>query len=191
MTLWVTRPKRLAGAIALLAAIAWAQPAAAEVPILGAGAHVGVGYHIGPNALDVLGDVSFAGMVLSGQYWQQLAAPSMTYGQVGLRTNLSPVPMLSIAPGVGAVVTGGNFGPMASLTAGFAPFLLPVAVEASAGAAYVLNAGTLFPYYAGVKFSPLPFTALALRYRGWGGAASPTMPMAGVAGPEIGVEIGI
>lgn len=187
MTLWVTRPKRLAGAVALLAAIAWAQPASAEVPILGAGAHVGVGYHIGPNALDVLGDVSFAGVVLSGQYWQQLAAPSVTYGQVGLRTNLSPVPMLSIAPGVGAVLTGGNFGPMANLTAGFAPFLLPVAVEASAGAAYVLNAGTLFPYYAGVKFSPLPFTALALRYRGWGGVG----PMSTMNGPEIGVEIGI
>ena len=60
------------------------------------------GLRVALPTLDVLGDVSFAGMVLSGQYWQQLAAASMTYGQVGLRTNLSPVPMLSIAPGVGA-----------------------------------------------------------------------------------------
>lgn len=187
MTLWVTRPKRLLGAVALLAAIAWAQPASAEVPILGAGAHAGVGYHIGPNAVDVLADASFAGVVLSGQYWQQLGS-GQTYLQGNLRTNLSPVPMLSISPGVGVVATSGNFGPMGSLTAGFAPILLPVSVEASAGAAYVLNAGLLYPYYAGVKFSPLPFTALALRYRGWGGSAT---PMAGLAGPEIGIEIGI
>lgn len=186
MTYWVPRPKSLLGAMALAGAVAWAQPAHA-VPLLDIGAQAGAAFHwVGQPALDLTGDVELRGLLLGGQYWTQLGG-NMTYWQAAARYNVSPVPMLTVAPGVGVVSAAGAIGPMGQLTARFSPLLLPLSVEAAAGAAFV-NGSSLLPYHAGLKFSPLPFTALALKYRGWAGQAT---PFAGLAGPEIGIEIGI
>ena len=189
MTFWVPSPKRwLAAGLALMGVGAWAQPASA-LPIVDVGANAGVALHYTDAlAADVTADVDLRGLVISGQYWTKLtAATPATYMQGTVRYNVSPVPMLKVAPGVGVAGLNGGFGPLANVTATFAPVLLPASLEAMAGAAYVQNS-TLFPYYAGVKLSLIPFTAFALRYRGWGGAPGALL---GNGGPEIGLEIGL
>lgn len=187
MTYWVPRLDRLFGAFALTGAIAWAQPAQA-VPVIDIGAQAGAAVHLVPSgpAVDLTADVDLRGLLLGAQYWNQMGT-GLNYWQAAARYNVSPVPMLTVAPGLGVVSADGAIGPMGQLTARFSPVLLPVSVEAAAGYAFV-GGGSLLPYHAGVKFSPLPFTALALKYRGWAGQAT---PFAGLAGPEIGIEIGI
>jgi hypothetical protein len=187
MTFWVPSPKRwLTAGLALVGLGAVATPATA-LPIVDVGANAGVALHYTDAlAADVTADVNLRGLVISGQYWTKLNAPT-NYMQGTIRYNVSPVPMLSVAPGVGLVGGAVGVGPLANVTATFAPILLPASVEAMAGAAYVNNS-TLFPYYAGVKFSLIPFTAFALRYRGWGGANGALL---GNGGPEIGFEIGL
>lgn len=187
MTYRVPGPKSLAAAV-VAAGTLLAGPAMA-VPVLDIGANAGAAIHwVGTPALDLNAEVDLRGLVVAGQYWNQLTGPTTPYWQAGARYNVSPVPMIHVSPGVGLASSGGAIGPMGSLHARFAPVLLPVSFDASAGAALV-SGSTLFPYHAGIKFSPLPFTALALRYRGWGGGQG--LPHAGLAGPEIGIEIGI
>lgn len=189
MTFWVSSPKRLlAAALALGGLGAVAQPASA-VPIVDLGAKAEAALHYTDAlAVDLNAGVDLRGLLISAQYWTKLnAATPANYMQGTIRYNVSPVPMLSIAPGVGLVGGSVGVGPLANVTATFAPILLPASVEAMAGAAYVQNS-TLFPYYAGVKFSLFPFTAFALRYRGWGGANGALL---GNGGPEIGFEIGL
>ena len=177
------KPLRIAAA----ALIAWGVGAgsAAAVPLVDIGATAGAAVHLpgGNPALDLNAELNLRGAKLGGQYWTQFGT-SQTYLQAALGWNVSPVPMISVTPWVGVAGMNGAFGPLGQLTAAFTPLLLPVSIEAGAGGAY-LNAATVLPYFAGVKFSPLPFTALALRYRGWAGAATLG------AGPELGVEIGI
>jgi hypothetical protein len=187
MTYWVPSPKRWLAAGLVLAGIgAVAQPAHA-LPIVDVGADAGAAFHwSGGPALDLTGDVNLRGLVLSGQYWTQLGGPS-NYLQGTVRYNVSPVPMLNVSPGVGVASLNGSFGPLVNATAAFEPFLLPASIEASAGAAFV-QSSTLFPYYAGLKFSLFPFTAFNLRYRGWAGTPGTLL---GNGGPEIGFQIGI
>jgi hypothetical protein len=138
----------------------------------------------GAFAYDVNAEANLFGWVVAGQYWNQPSTARTLMG-LGLRKNVSPVPMLSVAPGVNVLSWNGAAGPGVNLTGTFSPFLLPVSFEAQAGAAYLMNSGTLFPYYVGAKASLFPFTAFALRYRGWTGAG------VNVSGPELGIEVGI
>jgi hypothetical protein len=187
MTYWVPSPKRWLAAALVLTGIGMAAQPAHAVPIVDVGADAGAAFHwSGGPALDLTGDLNLRGLLLSGQYWTQLGGPS-NYLQAAVRYNVSPVPMLSVTPGVGVAGLNGSFGPLVNATATFAPILLPASIEASAGAAFV-QSSTLFPYYAGVKLSLIPFTAFNLRYRGWGGTPGALL---GGGGPEIGFEIGI
>lgn len=189
MTSWVPSPKQWLAAGLVLVGLGAGTQSADALPFVDVGANVGVGLHY-TNALavDVLGEVDLRGLVIGGQYWTTLtAATPANYVQGTVRYNVSPVPMLRVAPGVGLAGLNGSFGPLANVTASFSPFLLPVSAEAAVGAAYV-QSSTLFPYHAGVKLSLIPFTAFALRYRGWGGTGGALL---GNGGPEIGLEIGL
>lgn len=185
MTYWLPRTKPLL--LASLALVAWGTSAASAhaIPLLDVGAGAGAAVHFpgGSPALSLTGEANLRGIVLGAQYWTQFGT-AQSYLQAAVRKDLSPVPMISVAPGVGVAGMNGSFGPLGNVTASFSPFLLPVSLEASAGAAY-LNSAAVLPYHAGIKFSPLPFTALALRYRGWAGASALGQ------GPEVGLEIGI
>jgi hypothetical protein len=187
MTFWVPRPERALAAALILAGMGVAAKPADAIPFVDVGADVGAAFHwSGGPALDLTGDVNLRGLVISGQYWTQLGGPS-NYITGGLRYNVSPVPMLRVEPGIGLASLNGGFGPAVNAYAAFSPILLPAAVEAGAGAAFV-GGGTLYPYFAGVKLSLFPFTAFNLRYRGWGGAPGALL---GGGGPEIGFQIGI
>ena len=187
MTYSVPRAERwLATGLVLAGLSLGAQPASA-IPIVDLGAHAGAAVHLTGNgpAADLYGDVYLRELTLSAQYWTRLGGTD-TYLQGLAGYRLPSVPVLSITPAVGVAGLNGAFGPLGNVTAKFEPFLLPVSLEAAAGAAYV-QGNALFPYHAGLKFSPLPFTALTLRYRGWGGTPGATLGN----GPEIGLEIGL
>ena len=176
----------LALAAATLVAIAQASPAAA-LPLVGIGLNVGAGAQYtldrGP-AVDLTADLAVMGPVIGLQYWRAFQTAD-TYMQGGLRWNVSPIPMISIAPGVSAVSYNSAFGGLASVNAAFTPLMLPVGIEAMVGAGALANGSTLLPYLVGLKLSFIPFTTINLRYRGWSGSALTT------SGPELGLEIGI
>jgi hypothetical protein len=147
----------------------------------GAAAHFVAG---GP-ALDLTGDLNLFGALVSAQVWDQFQTQSL-YAQGTLGMNVSPVPMIALAPALGVVALNSAFGPVITLTGTYSPFLLPVTLEATAGAAY-LNGGPLLPYSVGVKAGIFPLTSLAIRYRGWAGSG----PLSGLGGPELGIVIGL
>lgn len=188
MTFWHPLPRLVLGSMLALASLGMVSQPASALPLIGVGANVGVGGHWPLNnsgpALSATADVDLFGTMVGLHYWNQFATGS-NYMSGHLRKNLSPVPMISLAPGIGGVFTNGAAGPLVNFTAGFSPLLLPASAEVSVGAAYV-NASMLLPYSAGIKLSLIPFTAFALRYRGWAGAG----PLAGVSGPEVGLEVG-
>ena len=149
---------------------------------------VGVGAHLpgaGGPAVSVLGNVDVMGWGLGAHYWAQ-PATSSNWVSAALKKNISPIPTVSLAPGLGVAMwnagAGNAVGPLGQLNAGWYPPLLPVALDLSVGAAW-LNGSMALPYSAGVKLSLIPFTALVARWRGWEGAFR-------TSGPEIGAEIG-
>jgi hypothetical protein len=141
---------------------------------------------------NVVASAELAGVHVGGLFWRRVS-DQRTYLHGLLMKDVSPIPMIKVLPGIGlASNPGGQVGPIASLGAAFHPFLLPVAVEVSAGAA-LFSGQTLLPYSAGLKLSLFPLTAFNFRYRGFGGEARTGAPgsLAGIGGPEVGVEIGI
>jgi hypothetical protein len=189
MTFWVPRPARLLGSALVLASVALAAKPAAAIPIVDVGAGVGAAVQLSGNgpALDLTGNVNLRGLQVSGQYYQQFAQTQLNYWQGAVGYNVSPVPMLSVSPALGVASWKGSIGPLGQVTGSFSPFLLPVSVEASAGATYVQSTVVL-PYSAGIKLSLIPFTSFNLRYRGWAGSSP---DLGGMNGPEIGIEFGI
>lgn len=176
-------------ATAIVAAGIAAQPeSAAALP--GVGVNVGAAAHFANTgfAYDVNGDVALLGFGLNGFYWMQ-PATSTSWASAAIQKNLSFIPMTTFTPGLGvAMLNAGavnGFGPLAQLSAGFHPLMLPVAIEGSLGAAYV-NGSTALPYALGVKLSLIPFTSFVARWRGWEGAAGIKN-----SGAEIGIEVGI
>ncbi len=176
-------PCRLLLALAAFAPLAIASPAHA---MMGVGVSAGPGVHFatGGYAITANGMVDILGWGVGGHYWNQPTS-STTYLALDLRRNISPVPTLRFAPGVGVAMTGGTPGPIVMATAGFFPPLMPFALDASVGAAY-LNNSMLLPYAAGLKLSLIPFTAFTARWRCWAGQGA----LAGTNGPEVGFEVG-
>jgi hypothetical protein len=189
MTCWHPLLKRTLLAGLVLAGVG-ARPEPAQA-LPGVGVVVGGGAHFvtsgGGFAYSVIGNVDVMGWGAAGHYWQQPAS-STNWVSLALRRNLSPIPTISIAPGIGVAMGGspaGNaVGPLGQVSAGWYPPLMPFALDASVGAAW-LNGSMALPYALGVKLSLIPFTALVARWRGWEGAG-----FIKTSGPEIGAEIG-
>jgi hypothetical protein len=176
----------LASALALTSLGTLAAPASA-LPLVGIGANVGAAVHIpstGSPAADLTADLAVLGPVIGLQYWQPFNGTS-PYMQGGVRFNVSPIPMINVAPGLAACSVNGAIGGLATLNASFSPLMLPVSVDGAIGAGYA-GGSPLLPYHAGVKLSLIPFTAINVRYRGWTGNPAFTF-----GGPEIGIEIGL
>lgn len=189
MTCWQPLLRR-AFLAALLFGGVTARPEAADAAIGGVGVVAGAGAHLANTgfAYTLNGALDVMGWGLAGTYWQQ-PSTSTTWLSAGVRKNVSMVPMLTVAPGVGFASLGSSgvasSGPMVSVAAGFYPLMMPFAIDASVGAAMLLNGSTALPYSVGAKVSLMPFTALVVRYRGWEG-----VPTFKTGGPEIGAEIG-
>lgn len=187
MTCWPPHLKRTLLAAVILAGVVGRPEAAHALP--GVGVVVGAGAHLpsanGP-AVSVIGNLDVMGWGIGAHYWAQPAS-STNWVSAALKKNISPIPTLSLAPGLGVAMlgtpTGNNVGPLGQLNAGWYPPLMPFALDLSVGAAW-LNGSMALPYSAGVKLSLIPFTALVARWRGWEGAGFRT------SGPEIGAEIG-
>lgn len=184
MTWWVPRPSQLLAAALAFAALGAASPASA-IPIVDVGAHARAALQwtgAGP-AGDLAAGVDLRGLELSAFFWKPFASQSTWLdGQVGY--DVSPVPMITLTPSVGVAALSGAAGPIVSVRGSFQPLLLPVSVEAMAGASY-LTGGMMYPYSLGLKLSLIPFTSLDLAYRGWAGTVN------AMSGPELGVEVGL
>ncbi|MEB3196030.1 MAG: hypothetical protein VKP62_02395 [Candidatus Sericytochromatia bacterium] len=158
--------------------------------LMGVTVAAGAGIHAPSDGLagSLWGSADAFGWGVAGHFWRRLSTTPDHWLALQVRKNVSPIPMISIMPGVGVAGLGGPtqtaLGPMASVTGRFAPFLLPFAFEAQAGAAWINNSLAL-PYSVGAKISLIPFTAVALRWRGWEGNSTIRS-----AGPELGVEAG-
>lgn len=185
MTFWVPRPARLLGSALALASLALAAKPAAAIPIVDVGGGVGAALQwSGGPAMDLTANVNLRGLQVSGQYYNQFSGAQVNYWQGAVGYNVSPVPMLSVTPALGVASLNGGVGPLGQVTGSFSPFLLPVSLEASAGATYVQSTLVL-PYSAGIRLSLIPFTAFNLRYRGWANTKDK------MDGPEIGIEFGL
>ncbi len=191
MICWHLLLRRTLLVSAVLAGIVGQSEDAAALP--GVGVVAGAGAHFattGGFAYSAIGNLDVMGWGLGAHYWAQ-PATSTNWVSAALKKNISPIPTVSLAPGLGVAMwgtaTGNNVGPLGQLNAGWYPPLMPFALDLTVGAAW-LNGSMALPYSAGVKLSLIPFTALVARWRGW-----ETMgPGAGLrtSGPEIGAEIG-
>lgn len=186
MICWQSLLKRSIVAACVIAGVTAQPEAALALPGVGVIAGAGAQFADTGLAYNVNAAVDAMGFGVRGLYWMQPSTTN-TWASAQVSMNVSPIPMLNISPGVGAAMwnqAGSSVGgPMASVSAGFYPIALPVAINVEAGAAY-LNGSLSLPYSAGVKLSLFPFTALVARYRGWEGSALRA------SGPEIGAEIG-
>lgn len=185
MTSWRPRPRTALGVLAALLATALTATPAQAIPLLGIGGDVGVAGNwtsLGPG-VTLNADLAAMGPTIGLIYWRAFNPASTSYTQLGVRYNVSPVPMVNISPGVSVCALSTSLGGLATLNASFAPIMLPVALEASVGAGYC-NGGMLLPYSGDLKLSLIPFTAIKLGYRGWSGGLN-------IGGPELGIEIGL
>lgn len=162
-----------------------AAPASALIPSVAAGG----GLHAVNNGLaaSAWGSVDALGWGATGHVWRRLNNSPDHWVSLAARRNLNLAPMISVAPMLGLAGVGNaaqtTFGPLAGVSGRFAPLLMPFALEAQAGAAWI-NGSLLLPYSLGAKISLIPFTAITLRWRGWEGAALQA------SGPELGFEAG-
>lgn len=168
--------------------VALAAPAAA-LPMIDVGANLSGGAHFaGGTAGTARAEVNLLGNVADLSGWMPLGGPingTNHYVSATLRRNLSPIPFINIAPGIGAVVLNGQPGFTGMLHGRISPFILPVSLHSEVGYAAV-GGQNLIPYQIGAKLHMLIF-GLGLHYRGWGGTGA----MAGLGGPAITLEAGI
>lgn len=179
------------GRVALTAAAllgATAAPAAA-LPMIDVGANVSGGAHFaGGTAATARAEVNLFGNVGDVDAWFPLGGGirgTNHYVSAVLRRNISPIPFINVAPGLGAVVLNGQPGFTAMLHGRISPFILPVSLHSELGYSNVAGQ-TLYPYQVGAKLHMLIF-GLGLHYRGWGGSGA----MAGLSGPAITLEAGL
>lgn len=190
MTFWQAPLKPALAALVLAAGIAGRPEPAQALP--GVGLHGGAAVHFADTgwAYQANATADVMGWGLGAMYWTQPGVPTATnWLQATVRRNVSPIPMTSIVPGLGVAMIGtgtqNDLGPLLTLSGSFQPILLPTAVDANVGLAWV-NGSMALPYSLGVKLSLIPFTALVARWRGWEGNSRIRN-----GGPELGVEIGI
>jgi hypothetical protein len=182
----------LAASCAVLSAVVVAEPAHA---LLGVDARAGAAVHLAGGlglAASAQANLGLFGWGVRGHYWQTLTAATQTrWMAAAISKNVSPIPMIDISPGLGVAGLGQSattYGPIGMVHASFSPFLVPVSVEATAGASWLGGTSLVLPYSVGAKVSLFPFTGFTLRYRGFEGNNA---LLQGANGPELGVEIGI
>ena len=155
---------------------ATALPAQA-IPLIGVGASAGAyagymnGLKSGPS-YDLEGSARLLGLDAAGTV---LGSAGGSLLELGLRKQISFIPMLSVKPMIGyqgqslftATSTWDN-GPMARVDLGFSPILSPIWFEGSLGASYPLTlAQPVASYMLGAYFDFLPISSVGLRYRGY------------------------
>lgn len=167
--------RSLLSATVALAAVVAAAPAAQAIPLLGIGASAGAfggAFLGGPGGLayDVDASAQALGFDVAGTY---LGSSAKQLLEVGLRSELSFLPMLSVKPMVGYQAqsffgSALDHAPLVRLDLGFSPILSPVWFEATGGASYPLALGKpVIEYSATGYFALLPVASVGLRYRGF------------------------
>lgn len=127
------------------------------------------------------GAAAFGMLDLSARYMTNFSTQANLVEGV-LRTEISPLPMLSIKPGIGyqgqnVFATGFDHAPLAKVQAMFSPILSPIWAEAELSASYPLDrAQPVIGSTLGVNLAPLPFLSLGLRYLNYRELNAPNSP---------------
>jgi hypothetical protein len=115
------------------------------------------------------------------------------WAEVGLRKELSFLPMISLKPGLfyqGQSVFSPSFdhGAAARIDLGVSPILSPLTFEGSAGVGFPLAYQHLLAsYMVGANLSLFPMTSIGVRYRGYRDLAVTT----DVSVMELGLRVSI
>ncbi|MBO9540021.1 hypothetical protein J7643_05430 [bacterium] len=178
-----TRPNLLGAVLAAttVATIGFSAPAQA-VPLIGigasAGAHIGYlsgdkqGASISGPAFELDGNVDAFGFDVAGNLISRLGSDEML-AEVGLRKELSFIPMISLKPGIfyqGQSLFSPTFdhGAGARVDLGLSPILSPLTFEGSVGVSYPLSyQHAIASYMLGANLSLIPMTSIGVRYRGY------------------------
>lgn len=157
-------------------ATATAVPAHA-VPLIGVGASAGghVGYMSGAKSgatFELDGNVDAFGFDVAGNLLTRLGGSEML-AEVGLRKEVSFLPMISLKPGLfyqGQSLFSPSYdhGVGVRVDLGISPILSPLTFEGSAGVSYPLAyQHPLASYMLGANLSLFPMTSIGVRYRGY------------------------
>lgn len=154
---------------------------AQAIPLIGigaqGGAYLGVltGARQGNAGFELEGAGQAFGFDVAGNMLGQLTGAPGNLLEVGVRQELSFIPMVSVKPMIG--YQGQNFftpsgswdnAPLARLDLAFSPILSPIWFDGNVGVSEPLS--TLRPigeYMVGGYFSFLPIASVGLRYRGY------------------------
>lgn len=147
------------------------------LPLLGIGASAGAysGWMSGPKSglsFELDGSAQVLGLDAAGTVVGTLDGGSSLV-EVGMRQELSFLPMISLKPMVGyqgnsLFGASWDHAPVARLDVGFSPILSPIWFEGNAGVSYPLTLGApVMSYLAGGYLAFLPIASVGLRYRGY------------------------
>ncbi|HEY9899005.1 MAG TPA: hypothetical protein V6D00_07475 [Pantanalinema sp.] len=174
-----TRPNLLGAVLAASAVVATALCAPAQaIPLIGIGASAGghVGYMsssaVSGPTFELDGNVEAFGFDVAGNLLTRMGGSEM-FGEVGLRKELSFLPMISLKPGVfyqGQSLFSPTYdhGVAARVDLGLSPILSPLTFEGSAGVGFPLAyQHALATYMLGANLSLFPMTSIGVRYRGY------------------------
>lgn len=156
--------------------VATSVPAQA-LPLIGIGASGGAygGYMTGAKtglSFELDGNAQIFGLDAAGTVLGTLSGGGSLV-EVGMRQELSFIPMISLKPMVGyqgnsLFGSSWDHAPVARLDVGFSPILSPIWFEGSVGASYPLALGSpVVSYLAGGYLAFLPIASVGLRYRGY------------------------
>lgn len=147
-----------------------------------------------PAGMDILGmganaRVSALGLDLSAE---GVKFSDRNYVEARFNTNLSPIPMLSLKPGIGIANTDylkpgtTEWAPVVGVRGEFSPILMPVSVDAEASIAYpITTRQSIVRLDAGVNLSLLPFTSVRAGLKSFQTGSEQAF------GPSIGLRVGL
>lgn len=192
-----TRPKVLGAVLAATTVVAALAAPAQAIPLLGIGASAGghVGYMSGAKSgatFEMDGNVDAFGFDVAGNMLTRMGGSEM-FTEVGLRKELSFLPMVSFKPGVfyqGQSLFSPTYdhGVAARVDLGLSPVLSPLTFEANAGVGFPFGLQhALATYMVGANLSLFPFTSFGVRYRNYRDLAATT----DISLMELGLRVSI
>jgi hypothetical protein len=196
----VQRRRNVLIAATLLGGVAIAAPAQA-IPLIGIGASGGAYVGVLTNkqsgfAFELEGSGQALGLDVAGNLLGNMGAGGKQL-EVGLRKELSFIPMVSVKPMVGyqgqSFFTGTwDHAPLARLDLGFSPILSPVWFDGTVGVSYPFGFGhPVGQAMIGGNLALLPLASIGVRYRTYQDLSGSTGGSRDFGAVEVGLRVTI
>lgn len=174
---------------------------AQAIPLLGVGASAGAytGALTGARSgisFELEGSAEVLGLDAAGTLLGKLGGTDNLI-EVGLRKEISFIPMLSVKPTLGyqgqSFFTGKwDQSPMARLDLGFSPILSPIWFDGSLGVSYPVGLGRpIGSVMVGGNFALLPLASIGVRYRSYRDLSGATSGTSDFGAVEVGLRLTI